>query len=470
MANREKALAKNTLILSIGTFQSKLTTFITLPILTGCLTTAEYGTYDLITTLVSLFLPAVTLQIQAGAFRFLIDRRDNKEETDKIVTNIFAFIITISVVALLVLFFVLSGISSSTKWLICIYFFVDILVLATQQIIRGFSKNKLYSASSVLQSVINMVLLAFVVYAGNQGLDGVLISITLATLAGLALLVIRGKLLSHIHLSLISGSVIKELLAYSWPLVPNSLSNWVLNFSDRAVLTMFLGVEANAVYAVAYKIPSLLYSVQGTFTFAWQENASLASSDDDVIDYYSHMFDEIFCILTGVLAILIAATPILFWILVRSDYSGSYNQMPILFMGMFFSCLSGFMGGIYTAHKKTKSIGITTVVAACINLAIDLLLVNIIGMYAASISTLIAYLFLAIERMAGVQKFQKVNYTYKKIFVYIIILIFMCVMCWINSLISNILNILVGVIFAIAGNKQLVISILNRLKSRLNNK
>ena len=55
--SREGKLAKNTLIISIGTFLPKLASFITLPILTGYLTQVEYGTYDLITILVSLLLP-----------------------------------------------------------------------------------------------------------------------------------------------------------------------------------------------------------------------------------------------------------------------------------------------------------------------------------------------------------------------------------------------------------------------------
>lgn len=50
--NREKSLVKNTAILSLGTYLPKLTTIITLPLLTGYLTQAEYGIYDLITTLV----------------------------------------------------------------------------------------------------------------------------------------------------------------------------------------------------------------------------------------------------------------------------------------------------------------------------------------------------------------------------------------------------------------------------------
>lgn len=78
--NREKALAKNTLILSIGEFLPKFSSIITLPIITGGLTKAEMGTYDLISTLVSLFLPVATLQIQSAAFRFLIDVRKEKKK------------------------------------------------------------------------------------------------------------------------------------------------------------------------------------------------------------------------------------------------------------------------------------------------------------------------------------------------------------------------------------------------------
>ena len=73
--SREKQLAKNTLIISFGTFLPKLISLITLPLITGYLTKEEYGQYDLITTLVFLVLPIATIQIQSAAFRFLIDCR-----------------------------------------------------------------------------------------------------------------------------------------------------------------------------------------------------------------------------------------------------------------------------------------------------------------------------------------------------------------------------------------------------------
>ena len=179
--NREKALAKNTLILSIGEFLPKFSSIITLPIITGGLTKAEMGTYDLISTLVSLFLPVATLQIQSAAFRFLIDVRKEKKETKRIITNIICFILPTSFIALVILYFCIESLSPVIRCLICLYFFSDILMLSMQQIVRGLSNNKLYSTSSVTISFSNMLLIVLTISIGKQGLVGVLASILIVS-------------------------------------------------------------------------------------------------------------------------------------------------------------------------------------------------------------------------------------------------------------------------------------------------
>lgn len=465
--NREKALAKNTFIIAIGTFLPKFSSIITLPIITGGLTKAEMGTYDLISTLVSLFLPVATLQIQSAAFRFMIDVREDEKETKRIITNIISFILPTSLIALTILYLCLGNVSLVIRWLICLYFFSDILMLSTQQIVRGLSNNKLYSASSVTISFSNMLLIVLTISVGKQGLVGVLASITIATTIGLILLLVKGHILSRIDLSLLSRKTLLEMLSYSWPMIPNSLSNWVLSFSDRAVLTAFMGLEANAIYSVANKIPALFTTVQGTFVFAWQENASLASKDSDADTYYAEMFDSIFGILVGIMALLIAATPILFWLLIRGDYKEAYYQMPILFMGMLFSSMASFIGGIYVAHKKTRSVGVTTILAAACNLVIDLVFVHKIGIFAASISTLVSYVFLTIYRMVDVQKFQKVKFNTGRFCLLIVLLVLMCAICWIDTVALNVLNIILGCIIAVVVNRKIMKSILLTLKNKM---
>lgn len=458
--DRKKSLLKNTVILGFGTFLPKFSSIITLPIITAGLSKTEMGTYDLINTLVSLFLPIATLQIQAAAFRYLIDCRNNKEETKCIISNIIGFIMPSSIIALFILFFCLSSNSTSIRLLICIYFFIDILMLSLQQIIRGLSNNKLYSISAVIIAMCNMLLLIGTVHFGKSGLFGVLCSITIANFVGFIFILIKGNVLQYLEIQLISRRNICRLLAYSWPMVPNSLSSWVLSVSDRMVITIFLGLEANAVYSVASKIPQLFSTVQSTFVFAWQENASLATKDEDATAYYSEMFDSIFRILVGLMALLIVSTPVLFFFLIKGDYADSYPQMPLLFIGMLFSSISAFLGGIYVAHKKTKSVGLTTMLAAGLNLIIDLLLVKQIGIYAASVSTLISYLFLSVYRMIDIQKFQIVKYNIRTITFSLAILCTLSSICWINQIYTNIFNLLFGIVFAAIINKKIVNNII----------
>lgn len=462
----EVKLVKNTLILSLGTLFPKMVSIITIPILTAGLSRTEYGTYDLITTLVTLLLPVLTLQIQSAAFRFLIEYRGDEYKSAEIITNIFVVTLPVSFVALSILYFVLK-LSPLIKILICTYYFFDIFFLALQQIARGMGKNIYYSVSAIIVSLVN--LLTIVVFIGglHSGLIGVLLSLTISY--GIALMYICIKIFSFISLKwkFISKGCIKEMLAYSWPMVPNNLSSWVLSLSDRIVITAFVGIEANAIYAVANKLPNLFYTVQSTFTLAWQENASETVKEDNFATYYSNMFDMIFRFVCGLMAGIIGFTPILFVILIRGDYDAAYVQIPILFMGCLFSSLSSFLGGIYIALKKTKSIGITTICAAIVNVYIDLIAVRYIGITAGSISTLISCMLLAIYRMYGVKKYMDIKYNYKVIISSMLILVLMCLLCVRRDIICSIINFVGCFIVAFVLNRKLLRSIVQYRKTKI---
>lgn len=462
--SREKELAKNTIILSFGKMLPKLTTFITTPILTARLTKAEYGTFDLITTLVMLLVPIATLQIQSAAFRFLIECRKNPEKIKSVVTNIFVVTIPMTVFVSFVAQFFFSDLPQTLRILIPIYFILDTLYLTCGQIVRGIGKNKIYSTSAIFVSIVNMACVILLVQVTDNGLQGVMIALTVANLIGTLYYIVRTGLLKYIAFSKVSLSEIRELIAYSWPMVPNNLSTWVLQLSDRLVITGFLGVEVNAVYSAANKVPHLLSLAHSIMVMAWQENASIAVGDDDASDYYSKMLDTTFSLMFGLTALLIAGTPILFAILIRGDYADAYYQMPVLILAMFFFAMSSYFGGIYIAHKKTTNVGISTMVAAAINLAVDLALVNVIGIWAGSLSTLVAYSVLYFYRMFNVQKFQPIQVNLKKQTMQIAGLIVMLILCFLNLLVLNVVNILLGAVFFLLFNKEMAVGILQKLK------
>ena len=81
--SRNKDLVQNTIIIFIGTICTKLLSFILLPLYTNVLSTSEYGVVDLLTTLISLISPIISLQISQGLFKNLVDCRNNIEKQKK---------------------------------------------------------------------------------------------------------------------------------------------------------------------------------------------------------------------------------------------------------------------------------------------------------------------------------------------------------------------------------------------------
>ena len=459
--SREKEFVKNALILALGNILPKLLVFITLPIMTDMLSKDDYGTYDLAVSLCSLALPAVTLQIQSAAFRFLIDARGDLEKTNSIISNILAFTALSSLVGFGLVYILTYSFSNTIRLLIAIYCFVDIYMLTFGMIARGLGKNNLYATGSIINGTTNAVLIFLFLLIFKTGLNGVLYSSIIACVVAATFYAISNSLFKHFSLRHLDKKLTGRLLSYSWPMVPNNLSRWVLQLSDRVVIVWALGVEANAIYAVANKIPAMLGFANSVLSMSWQENASIAKNDTDADKYYSDMFDKMFRVLSCAFLWISALSPMLFIVLVKGAYEEAYPQISILLMASFFNIMSSFQGGIYVAHMKTKNVGITTIASAVINLIVNVLLINIIGIWAASISTLVAYMVLFAYRMFNVRTFQKINYNFLGIGILLVLLAFSAYLSTVRQLWSGLISLAVALSVSILLLKDLYIPLLH---------
>ena len=478
---REREFVKNGAILTFGTIFPKVTALITLPIITGCLSKADYGIYDNILVLVSLVLPLATLEMQASAFRFLVKERENRNEQKKIITNIVFFTVPICILALILLYFLmglgtikgldgingLGNISSKTRLLMMIYFFVDITLITSRQIARGLGKNVVYTVSAFINAAIELCCMFILLYVLKGGLNEAITALIIAQSIAAIYVIAVTRIPAYIEFSLFSMPKVKEMLSYSWPLIPNSLSSWVMRVSDRLILLFVMGAEAAAVYGVANKLPNIFNLVHTSFAMAWQENAAVSVDDRDSAAYFGKMFDRVFDFFAGAMALLIAFTPVLFRLLIRGDYGESYNHMPILYLAVLFSAVSTYLGGIYIAHMKSKEIGITTAIAALTNFLINIFFVRKIGIYAATISTLVSYIWLAVYRMIDVQKIQKIKFNVKRFVGFIFILTAMSFVCFQRKTVLDVINMTWAVFFAAFINRTLILSVIKEAKTKL---
>lgn len=464
---REKEFVKNGAILSLGTIVPKITSVITLPIITGCLSKTDYGTYDLITILVSLFLPVATMQMQAAAFRFLISVRDNEDKQKETISNIVIFTVPVCFIALTILYFFLGRINRDTRLLIISYFFIDTILITARQITRGLAKNLVYSVSALINSILEMLLMFLLLQVWGGGLNSAIIALIIPQALSFIFIIASIRIIRYIDFKLFSIERIKELVTYSWAMIPNSLSAWVMRASDRLILTWFLGVETSAVYAVANKLPNMFNIVQTTFSLAWQENASISVNDNDSGEYYGNMFTKVFNFFVGIMGLLIAFTPLLYKLLIRGDYAEAYNHMPILYIAALFATVSSYLGGIYIAHMKSKQIGITTSLAAVTNFLINIIFVKSLGIYAASLSTLLSYLWLSVYRMIDVQKIQKIKFDYVRIIVLSLILVAMGLVCFLRNKYFDIINMVLSLLLFYFLNKTIIVSAKRKIYRKL---
>lgn len=74
-----KELAKNTGILFIGKISTQFVSFLLLPLYTAKLSTEQYGTLDLYTTIASILMPILSLQLEQAIFRYFITAEDDEK-------------------------------------------------------------------------------------------------------------------------------------------------------------------------------------------------------------------------------------------------------------------------------------------------------------------------------------------------------------------------------------------------------
>ena len=281
-------------------------------------------------------------------------------------------------------------------------------------------------------------------------------------------MVITNKIIKNVKIKYFDTKVIKSLLKYSIPMIPNELSWWIVHVSDRTIISYVLGVAANGIYSVSCKFSNILSSIFNIFNLSWQESASLHINDVDKDDFFSGVISKVFNLFVSLCIGILACQPFVFNILIKNTYREAYKYVPILLLANIFSVLIGLIGSIYVAKKMTKEVAKTTVLAAIINLAIDIALVKFIGIYAAAISTLVSYMLLAIYRYIDVQKYVKIKFLKKDIAINIIIYVFTTILYYYNNIILNIINIMFAIIYAIIINKDILLEgkkiILNKIK------
>lgn len=383
-----KRLVKNTGIIAIGGMATKLVQFLLLPLYTSVLTTAEYGTVDYINTIALFLVPAVSILMDEALFRFLIDCKDD-DERSRVVT---------SSCAVLGAGCVLFAIVIAIVWLIwnpANIFWITGLVVAqclmtmASALMRGFGDTVSYTVMNFIASAATIVMNVVFIAILHQGVAGMLSATVIAQGGTAVVFMVRKRLWSYIDLGVFTRADAKELIRYSIPLIPNKVSWTVMNMLDRLIIMNTIGANAAGVYAVSYKFPGVMDQVYGFFYQSWKESSARAlNGEEDTSAFYNSVYKTLRRFMMSIVLVMSALMPLVYNVLIRGSFGEGILYVPILLLATYFSNISGFYGGIFTAYRDTGIMGTTTVVSAALCSVLCFILIPPFGLYGASAATL----------------------------------------------------------------------------------
>lgn len=462
--SREEILAKNTAILAFGKVSTQLVSFFLVSLYTAVLETEEYGRFDLLLTYCTLLLPMVSWQMDQGLFRFMLEHRKNHNKLTELYTLSLSSLLIQTCIYTFLIIIIKMIIPVSSSWFLSVYVPLQVFVALNLQFARGLGKNKIYAAAGFISAVSTIALNVITLLVFKWGVSGLLLSTVAGQIITLVYLMTATKNWNYLSIKTIRKSTYKELVCYSLPLVPNHLAWWVVNASDRIVIKNFLGLSFNGIFTVASKFPGVFIHFYDIVNLSWTENVSMHFNDEDRDEYLSRTMTTFFKIFSSCCFLIVAAMPFMFPLFINVKYYAAYNQILILMYAMMFRVMVGLYSGVYIAEKKSKKVAYTSISAAVINLAVDFMLIRVIHLYAASVSSLTAFMSLYIFRYIDINKNIHMKIAGEAMVSAGIIGVMLAFAYYSNLMWFQVLMLIAVIIYSILANLNIIKSIFNKIK------
>lgn len=402
--NETNRLLKNTGIIAIGNLSAKVVSFFLLPLYTAILTTEEYGTIDYIITLSAFSVPFISFLMDEAIFRFLIDSKTQQDKEKIISISIF-----IVFIGLLIFFIIICPILYYIRYhyavILVIFIVSEILNLMISALLRGIGRTDAFAIYNFLSSVLQIILNVIFIAIFYWGIMGMLSAMIIGRILVSSIYIYELKLWKYIKYKVIDKDIAKDMIKYSIPLIPNKVSWLIINLSSRIVIMSVLSSSSVGLYAISSKFATAMDMIYGFFYQSWKESSARVMQDDDRNEFYNLVYKYLKRFMYAVVLLLIACMPIIFRILIADTFKEAILYVPILLLSTYFMNISGFYGGIFTAYKETKIMGITTIIAAFINLILMFISIKYGGLYAVSLSALIANFVVYQYRKVKVRKY-----------------------------------------------------------------
>ena len=417
--NKYKSLFSDTLVFGLGNFTTKLIYFFLMPIYTLSLTTEEFGLADLLNNSLQLVMPVLTLSITDAVFRFVLDKDSNHRSLFCNGLQIlgYSYIMVIFITTVVCFFY-----PDSYWWFFTVLYVSESLKTLFAQFARGLGKVKEFAFNGILGAIFLLGSTFLFLRIFRLGVNGYLLAFIVANVVSVMYLYYKVNIKSYIEFSQCNKFLLRNMIIYSLPLIPNMLSWWVTNISSRYIIAGYCGLGIAVFFAGASKIPALINVVSSVFQQAWQFASVKEYQESTKSEFYSRVFHYYSFFVTMSSAVILAILPYVSRFILKGEFYEAWIYTPLLLFSATLGCYSIFFGTFYTVVKDNKKAMYTTMLGATVNILLCFLLIPQIGITGALIANVASYAVIVGMRIRDSKRY--VSLTIDRVVAIDIVLIF----------------------------------------------
>lgn len=381
---------------------NKAIPFLLLPILTRYLSTEEYGILAIYQVMISFGMPIVGMNMHTNVDRNFFSK--SKEFLAKITFNLFLVLTATSTLFLLLIsFYLLLGgpkFSIPDRWIyvLPLIAFTNMVNTFNLTILRNRKRATEFGFFEILRTVVDLSLtiILIVIYAyGWEGrATGILIGSLLIGILSFFRIWQSGYLFFEID-----TDQIKEILKISLPLIPHALGGVIITLGDRIFIDQMVSTSAVGIYTVGYQFGMIMTLVVMAFNKTWSPWMYELLAEEKKENKIT-IVKATYLISVGFIILALAVTGISYFLLpfmTAEEYHGGVVFVIWIAMGYAFNGMYTLVFPYGVHVGKTSFLGITTFIAAIVNLVANYYLIGINGSLGAAQATLISYVIMFVS-------------------------------------------------------------------------
>lgn len=408
-------------VIGIANILISLSGLIFIPIITKSFSTADYGVWAQVNTFVSLVPNIVNLGLPYTMVRFLAAEKD-KNIIKQSFYSMMLLVLASTVIMIVVLLIFSNQIATALfdgsmqiMYIVVVMSFFACLDLMLLSYFRTFQQISYYSLFLVLQTYIGVVVSIILTWM-HQPIDVVV----LGRLTGFVMVFIAMAFLIVKELGFTTKlKSLKEELKFAIPTVPNNVSSWVVDSSDRIVIGVFLGSAAVGIYSPGYALGNLILMFLTPFAVLLPAVLPeyYEKGDMDKVDTFLTYSLKYYLLITvpAIVGLSLLSKPLLYILTTTIIADSGFLVTPIVALGAMFMGIYGIVNNIIILEKKTTLLSHIWITVAILNIGLNIFSVPYLGIYGAGLATLFCYFFAFAVTLIYSKRYARLPFDYKSI-------------------------------------------------------